>query len=140
MFKLNFRPTVGVDPILRNKIWDFLQTLSSTTDTTVIISTQYIQETINATTIGFIRNGNLLIQEKPQNIIKNLWVSNLEEAFYKLSFQQGEKNDVNRKCLKTIQSDNKLKKIPEKASFDVSFNRMIALLSKNQILQRRNIM
>lgn len=137
---MNFRPTVGVDPILRHKIWDFLQTLTTATDTTVIISTQYIQETINASTVGFIRNGILLIEENPQKIIQNLEVSNLEEAFFKLSFQQGSRKDVNRKCLKSIQPDNVKKNFFEKIQIDISLNRLFALLSKNLIHQRRNIM
>ena len=137
---MNFRPTVGVDPILRHKIWDFLQTLTTATDTTVIISTQYIQETINASTVGFIRNGILLIEENPQKIIQNLEVSNLEEAFFKLSFQQGGQKDVNRKCLKLMQSDSKKERTKAKIPIDISLNRLFALISKNFIHQRRNIM
>ena len=125
-----------MDPILRNKIWNFLQTLTTTTDTTVIISTQYIQETINATTVGFIRNGTLLVEEEPQKIIQNLRVDNLEEAFFNLSFQQGVQREVKRKCLKSVQPDSNKKNIPIQFSID----RFFALLSKNFIHQRRNIM
>ncbi|KAL7020911.1 hypothetical protein ACKWTF_011676 [Chironomus riparius] len=132
-------PTVGVDPILRNKIWVFLQTLTTTTDTTVIISTQYIQETVNATNIGFIRNGTLLVEEEPQKIIQNLRVDNLEEAFFKLSLQQTEQKDVKRKCLKLIQPDSN-KKIIKQNPIDLSLDRFFALLSKNLIHQRRNIL
>lgn len=87
-----------------------------------------------------MRNGTLLVQEEPQTIIQNLCVSNLEEAFYKLSLQQGGKNEDNRKYLKSIQPDSKLKKIHKNALLDISLDRILALLSKNQIHQRRNIM
>lgn len=87
-----------------------------------------------------MRNGTLLVQEEPQTIIQNLCVSNLEEAFYKLSLQQGGKNEENRKYLKSIQPDSKLKKIHKNALLDISLDRILALLSKNQIHQRRNIM
>lgn len=87
-----------------------------------------------------MRNGTLLVQEEPQTIIQNLCVSNLEEAFYKLSLQQGGKNEENRKYLKSIQPDSKLKKIHKNALLDISLDRILALLSKNQIHQRRNLM
>ncbi|XP_070503556.1 ABC transporter G family member 23-like [Chironomus tepperi] len=133
-------PTVGVDPILRNKIWDFLKTLVTTTDTTVIISTHYIQESINATTVGFIRNGTILVEEEPQTIIQNLQADNLEEAFFKLSFQQnGNQKEVNREFLKSIQHDDKKKKISAMTPTEISFSRLFALLFKNLIHQRRNI-
>lgn len=41
-------PTVGVDPVLRNSIWDHLVELTSTGKRTVIITTHYIEETRQA--------------------------------------------------------------------------------------------
>lgn len=41
-------PTVGVDPVLRNNIWDHLVHLTSTGKKTVIITTHYIEETRQA--------------------------------------------------------------------------------------------
>ena len=37
-------PTVGVDPLLRQRIWDHLVGISSTNNTTIIITTHYIEE------------------------------------------------------------------------------------------------
>lgn len=41
-------PTVGVDPVLRNSIWNHLVELTSKGNRTVIITTHYIEETRQA--------------------------------------------------------------------------------------------
>ncbi|CAB0006325.1 unnamed protein product [Nesidiocoris tenuis] len=43
-------PTSGVDPVLRQKIWNYLVELVASKTTTVIITTHYIDETKQATT------------------------------------------------------------------------------------------
>jgi huntingtin len=37
-------PTVGVDPMLRARIWDYLRDITQKTGVTVIITTHYIEE------------------------------------------------------------------------------------------------
>ena len=37
-------PTVGVDPMLRSRIWDYLRDIAQKTGVTVIITTHYIEE------------------------------------------------------------------------------------------------
>lgn len=44
-------PTVGVDPLLRKNIWDHLVEISKYGNTTVIITTHYIDETRQAHTV-----------------------------------------------------------------------------------------
>lgn len=41
-------PTVGVDPIIRQSIWDHLVEITNTRKKTVIITTHYIEETRQA--------------------------------------------------------------------------------------------
>lgn len=41
-------PTVGLDPVLRTKIWDYLVDITNTGKRTVIITTHYIEETRQA--------------------------------------------------------------------------------------------
>lgn len=48
-------PTVGVDPVLRNSIWDHLVELTSTGKRTVIITTHYIEETRQAHMVRALR-------------------------------------------------------------------------------------
>lgn len=37
-------PSVGLDPLLRHKIWEFLTLITTTENTTVVITTHYIEE------------------------------------------------------------------------------------------------
>lgn len=46
-------PSVGLDAILRNTIWDFFMSIASTGNTTVILSTHYIEEAKQANCVSF---------------------------------------------------------------------------------------
>lgn len=47
-------PTVGVDPLLRQSIWNYLCNLVQTGKTTVIITTHYIEEAKQANTVSIV--------------------------------------------------------------------------------------
>jgi len=84
-------PTVGLDSILREKIWAFLIDSTCSSDMSVIITTHYIAEAEKSNFCGLMRHGMLLAEDSPQNIYKSLNVSNLEEAFYKLCLSESSK-------------------------------------------------
>lgn len=46
-----YRPTVGLDPLLREKIWDFLVETTRTSKLAVIITTHYIEEAKQANSV-----------------------------------------------------------------------------------------
>lgn len=46
-------PTVGVDPIIRQSIWDHLVDITKTNNKTVIITTHYIEETRQAHVVSY---------------------------------------------------------------------------------------
>nr|QST15012.1 ABCH-like protein [Diaphanosoma celebensis] len=77
-------PTVGVDPLLRQSIWDHLVRLSSEQGKTIIITTHYIEEARQAHTIGLMRSGHLLAEESPQALLSLHNMSSLEDVFLKL--------------------------------------------------------
>jgi ABC-type multidrug transport system ATPase subunit len=77
-------PTVGLDPVLRQKMWDFLKMNVETTSMTIIITTHYIEEARKADYVGIMRDGKLLAEDAPQKIMNHLQVSTLEEAFLQL--------------------------------------------------------
>lgn len=77
-------PTVGVDPLLRQCIWDYLVTLSKTERLTVIITTHYIEEARDANIVGLMRFGRILIEESPEYLLKRFNYPTLEEVFLKL--------------------------------------------------------
>ncbi|XP_021959620.2 ABC transporter G family member 23 [Folsomia candida] len=62
-------PTVGLDPTLRQRIWEHLFDLSRTRGTTMIISTHYIEECKRCDKVGFMRGGQLLAEDTPNALL-----------------------------------------------------------------------
>lgn len=85
-------PTVGLDPILREKIWNFMVNATRTSKLAIIITTHYIEEARQADRCGLMRNGILLAEDTPHIIIEKNHCDNLEEAFLRLCVIQ-EKNN-----------------------------------------------
>ncbi|XP_014252734.1 ABC transporter G family member 20-like [Cimex lectularius] len=81
-------PTVGLDPVLRERIWEHLVEITTLNKTTIIITTHYIDETKQANKIGMMRKGKLLIEESPLGLLQNFGLNSLEEVFLKLSYDQ----------------------------------------------------
>ncbi|XP_073969896.1 ABC-type transporter snustorr isoform X3 [Rhodnius prolixus] len=92
-------PTVGVDPLLRQSIWNHLVQISKDGNKTVIITTHYIEEARQAHTIGLMRSGKLLAEEAPATLLTMYNCSSLEEVFLKLSRIQGQQNSTNDELL-----------------------------------------
>lgn len=90
-------PTVGVDPLLREKIWDFLRDLTIKSKLAIIITTHYIEEAQKVDRCGLMRNGILLAEDSPQVICDKLEVNELSEAFLRLCYSQtncGQNSDI----------------------------------------------
>ncbi|XP_023021834.2 ABC-type transporter snustorr isoform X2 [Leptinotarsa decemlineata] len=81
-------PTVGVDPLLRQSIWNHLVQITKDGNKTVIITTHYIEEARQAHTIGLMRSGKLLAEESPHVLLSMYGCTSLEEVFLKLSRKQ----------------------------------------------------
>ncbi|KAH9522987.1 hypothetical protein DERF_006541 [Dermatophagoides farinae] len=65
-------PTVGIDSLIRSKIWTHLRQLCLLNETTVIITTHYIDEAKNSDLVGFLREGQLLAEESPELLMQAL--------------------------------------------------------------------
>ncbi|KAM6916807.1 ABC transporter G family member 23 [Xenentodon cancila] len=77
-------PTVGVDPVLRSKIWQHLVEIVKTGKVSVIITTHYIEEARQANVVGLMRNGHLLAEGPPEAVMKQHNATTLEHAFLQL--------------------------------------------------------
>ncbi|XP_065888001.1 ABC transporter G family member 20-like isoform X2 [Dysidea avara] len=86
-------PTVGLDPLLRAKIWEHLLEITSTGNTTIIITTHYIEEARQANMVGLMRAGKLLAQSPPERLITTYGVTSLEDVFLKILEQQDSQVD-----------------------------------------------
>lgn len=77
-------PTVGVDPLLRQSIWQHLVTLTQTEKITVIVTTHYIEEARRANVVGLMRRGKLLAENTPEDLMAKHDSTSLEDVFLKL--------------------------------------------------------
>ncbi len=79
-------PTVGVDPLLRQCIWDHLLEISraSHLQTTIVITTHYIEEARQANVVGMMRFGKLLAEGHPDTLLEQFGRGNLEDVFLHL--------------------------------------------------------
>lgn len=77
-------PTVGLDSLLREKIWNFLLDATRTSKLSVIITTHYISEAEQADRCGLMRDGVLLAEDSPKNIMTRFEATSLDEAFLNL--------------------------------------------------------
>lgn len=143
-------PTVGLDPLLRVKIWDYLLDITRNKNATVLLSTHYIEEARQSNRIGLLRNGFLIAEDSPQNVLLKSEAVNLEEAFLRLSEMQ-ERDFLNQNssktCLPSIemsQSDDTIfayQPSKHKTVFaeQTVFGILLALTVKNFIQILRNI-
>ncbi|CAG2112201.1 unnamed protein product, partial [Medioppia subpectinata] len=77
-------PTVGVDPVLRQSIWNHMEMLCRELGLTIIITTQYIEEARSADVVSFMRNGKLLMERNPIQLLTAMRLPSLESVFLKL--------------------------------------------------------
>ena len=75
---------VGVDPLVRQKVWEHLLELARVRGTTTIITTHYVEEARGAARVGFMRDGRLLAEDSPAGLLATHGVSSLEGVFLAL--------------------------------------------------------
>ncbi len=61
-------PTAGVDPILKEGFWNHFRCLANS-GTTIIISTHLMDEPLACDKIGILRQGRLIAEDRPTNIL-----------------------------------------------------------------------
>lgn len=86
-------PTVGVDPLLRQSIWHYLVTLTHREAISVIITTHYIEEARLADLVGLMRQGRMLAQAVPDDLMQKHGMLTLEEVFLKLCMADNHHNN-----------------------------------------------
>ena len=87
-------PTVGLDPLLRERIWDYLWSITRTTKLSVIITTHYIEEAQKSDFVGLMRHGALLAEDSPKNVMCHCNANSLEDAFVALCLKKGSRTDL----------------------------------------------
>lgn len=73
-------PTVGLDPVLKETIWTYLKGITRNENVTVVVTTHYTAEALQADCVGFLRNGRLLLEDSPSNILQRFETTTIDEA------------------------------------------------------------
>lgn len=73
-------PTVGVDPLSRQELWTLINKFAGQ-DMTVVITTSYMEEALRCSNVIALDEGNLIIQDNPQNIMRKFNLKNFADIF-----------------------------------------------------------
>ncbi|PVD27772.1 hypothetical protein C0Q70_12944 [Pomacea canaliculata] len=100
-------PTVGVDPLLREKIWEhLLEIAQSSEQTTIIVTTHYIEEARQADRVGLMRGGRLLDEDRPSKLMEQYSMTSLESIFLHLCHHDVIGNAQDEEFMSLSQSEN----------------------------------
>lgn len=77
-------PTVGLDVILREQIWQFLLHITVNEKKSVVITTHYIEEALHSHRLGLMKNGRVILEDKPRAVLNRYECESLEEAVYRV--------------------------------------------------------
>ena len=61
-------PTTGLDPVSRRSLWDYLTRVRSESETTVFLTTHYLEEAERADTICILNHGKVVAQGTPDQV------------------------------------------------------------------------
>lgn len=82
-------PTVGIDPILRKKFWDEFNRIKDSGGT-IIVTTHVMDEAYKCNKLALIRNGKIIAEGSPNEIIAASGGQTIEDAFLFYSTEEGE--------------------------------------------------
>ncbi len=65
-------PTGGVDPVTRQDFWQLIIRLVSAEGISVLVSTPYMDEAVRCTYVGFMKDGRLVVEDRPKALRERL--------------------------------------------------------------------
>lgn len=77
-------PTVGLDPVLRQKLWSTFRDLAAK-GITLLVTSHVMDEADRCDEIVFVREGRVLASGTPVSLIESTGASDMEGAFLKLA-------------------------------------------------------
>ncbi|CAG2111247.1 unnamed protein product [Medioppia subpectinata] len=133
-------PTVGVDSLLRHKIWQYLEHMCKTDGQTVLITTHYIEEARSAGNVAFMSAGTILKQSEPNELMAEYECPTLEDVYYKLCINRRNSQHKLHELKPENTSNKEIKPKPvikPQAKPFIDFQRVLALLWKYYTLTMR---
>lgn len=85
-------PTVGLDPVLRREFWNYFSELSKKKETTILVTTHYLNEATWADRVGVMRNGKIIAIDTPEKLLERTGQKNMEDMFFELVSSKEELN------------------------------------------------
>jgi ABC-type multidrug transport system ATPase subunit len=76
-------PTVGLDPVLRERLWGLFRELAAA-GVTLLVSSHVMDEAARCDEVLLVRDGRILAQATPAELTQRTGTSNLEQAFLRL--------------------------------------------------------
>lgn len=76
-------PTIGLDPVLRDRLWSLFKQIAAQ-GTTLIISSHSMDEARRCENLVLIREGEVIAHSSPQELLQSTDTRTVEEAFLKL--------------------------------------------------------
>lgn len=76
-------PTVGLDPLLRQDLWDLFKTIAAS-GTTLLISSHVMDEAAHCEQLLLLREGELLWSDSTARLLQTTKLSSVEDAFIQL--------------------------------------------------------
>jgi ABC-2 type transport system ATP-binding protein len=77
-------PTVGLDPVLRREFWEYFRELTQEQNTTILVTTHYLNEAEWADRVGVMREGKIMAIDTPENLLEQTGQQNMENMFFEL--------------------------------------------------------
>lgn len=65
-------PTGGVDPVTRQDFWQLIIRLTKEEGIAVVVSTPYMDEAIRCARVGFLREGRMVVEGRPEELLSTL--------------------------------------------------------------------
>jgi ABC-2 type transport system ATP-binding protein len=85
-------PTVGLDPALREDMWDWFRRRRDE-GSLAVVSTHYLGEARHCDRVLFLRAGEVLAVDTPEGHLEATGTSTLEDAFLELLARDGSHGD-----------------------------------------------
>ena len=126
--------------MVRQDIWNLLNELVSKGDQTVLITTHCWSEASKASTLGFMRNGQILLEQSTSRLFDDYSTSDIEHIFYHLCSKANSEEDIsNDRNLEFAVSKGQIEIATERNDKDVfDWQAFKALLLKDSIHARRH--
>ncbi|WP_326599124.1 ABC transporter ATP-binding protein [Streptomyces sp. NBC_01803] len=77
-------PTVGLDPVLRRRLWDLFHRLAADRGATLLISSHVMDEADRCHRLLLMRDGAILADDTPDKLRERTGGDSIEEAFLRL--------------------------------------------------------